>query len=210
MFSKRSRYKNVADTAGIDVVGEDGRVRTVEYKSLRRLPEVEGTFRHTVEESDRLDHLGYKYYKQPVKWWRICDANPDYLSPLGLLGKEPIETVCFTIGCKSGGAGSFNLLLNRLAEEPGIVDAGLEHRAEPCVKEVQHVPEPETEAVTEAVTVTVNSETTTTLLTVVYNRLTVSLPQLLDLIDPAHFSIETPTPVSRVGKQIVIPPDSVS
>ena len=36
---------------------------------------------------DRLDQLAYKYYGQPLQWWHICDANPDFLSPLAPLGR---------------------------------------------------------------------------------------------------------------------------
>ena len=66
-------------------------------KTLRLLPQVSGTFRHTVEDVDRLDHLAYKYYQQPRKWWRISDANPEFLSPQALLGKEPIVTDRFPV-----------------------------------------------------------------------------------------------------------------
>ena len=52
-------------------------------KDLRLLPDVSGTFRHTVDSGDRLDQLAYKYYSQPLQWWNICDANPEFLSPLG-------------------------------------------------------------------------------------------------------------------------------
>ena len=85
MFSKISRYRKLPDVVTIDVQG-----RRLESKSLRLLPEVTGIFLHTVESGDRLDHLAYKYYKQPRKWWRICDANPEFPSPQALLGKESI------------------------------------------------------------------------------------------------------------------------
>jgi len=85
MFSKISRYRKLPDDVTIDADGF-----SFQSKSLRLIPFVDGSFQHTVEEVDRLDHLGYKYYKQPRKWWRICDANPDFPSPQALLGKEPI------------------------------------------------------------------------------------------------------------------------
>lgn len=79
MFSRISRYRKLAD-----VVTTDAKGRKLASKSLRLPPEVSGTFLHTVEEVDRLDHLAYKYYKQPRKWWRICDANPEFMSPQAL------------------------------------------------------------------------------------------------------------------------------
>ncbi|MBA3894065.1 MAG: hypothetical protein H0X69_10280 [Gemmatimonadales bacterium] len=88
MFSKISRYRNIPDVAVRDAKG-----RVLASKSLRLLPEVAGTFLHRVEEVDRLDHLAFKYYEQPRDWWRIADANPDYLSPQALLGHEPRSTL---------------------------------------------------------------------------------------------------------------------
>ena len=70
MFSRISRYQALPDTVTTDSQG-----RTVPSKAVRLLPQVLGTFRHTVEEVDRLDHLAFKYYQQPQKWWRIVDAN---------------------------------------------------------------------------------------------------------------------------------------
>jgi hypothetical protein len=64
---------------------------------LRSFPEVTGIFFHTIEDSDRLDHLANKYYNRPRKWWRICDANPEFMLPQALLGKTPLITQGFPI-----------------------------------------------------------------------------------------------------------------
>ena len=92
MFSRISRYRTLPDIVTTDADG-----RTLVSKTLRPLPQAPGTFRHTVEEADRLDHLAYKYYQEPRKWWRISDANPEFLSPQALLGKEPIVTDRFLV-----------------------------------------------------------------------------------------------------------------
>jgi Phage Tail Protein X len=63
----------------------------------RRLPGLTGTFRHVVAEGERLDQLAYRYYGDPLLWWRICDANPDVLSPLDLIGQEPLITRVFAV-----------------------------------------------------------------------------------------------------------------
>ena len=81
MFSKISRYRKVPD-----VTAPDARDGCWPPRTLRLLPEVTGSFRHTVDAGDRLDQLAYTYYGQPLQWWRICDANPEFLSPLALLG----------------------------------------------------------------------------------------------------------------------------
>ncbi len=92
MFTKISRYYKVPDVAVPDAQG-----RVLASKDLRLLPEVTGTFRHRVQAGDRLDHLAHKYYSQPLQWWHICDANPEFLSPLALLGEEAIVTARFPL-----------------------------------------------------------------------------------------------------------------
>src|SRR5262245_9671228 len=92
MFSRISRYRALPDIVATDAEG-----RTLFSKTLRPLPQAPGTFRHTVEDADRLDHLAYKYYRQPTKWWRLSDANPEFLSPQALLGKDPIVTDRFPL-----------------------------------------------------------------------------------------------------------------
>ena len=77
MFSKISRYRKVPIVTAPDALG-----RLLAATDLRLLPNVSGDFRHTVDAGDRLDQLAYKYYSQPLQWWNICDANPEFLSPL--------------------------------------------------------------------------------------------------------------------------------
>jgi len=92
MFSKTSRYRKLPDVLAVDAAG-----RELPSRSFRLLPEVSGQFLHTIADADRLDQLANTYYQQPQKWWRICDANPEYLSPLALLGKEPIVSARFPL-----------------------------------------------------------------------------------------------------------------
>ena len=87
MLTKRSRYYRLDDTEFPDHAGIERRC-----KALRRVSAVDGQFVHTLEASDRLDHLAYKYYRQSLHWWRICDANPQFATPLALLGKT-VNTV---------------------------------------------------------------------------------------------------------------------
>lgn len=92
MFSKTSRYYKLENTAKPDSGG-----RVFESKALRLLPDVSGQFEHVVEDTDRLDNLAYKYYKKPRQWWRLCDGNPEFISPRGLLGKEPARLTRFDL-----------------------------------------------------------------------------------------------------------------
>src|SRR3954469_4166892 len=92
MFSKISRYRKVPNVSAPDAKGHPQAA-----KDVRLLPNVAGTFRHTVNAGDRLDQLAYKYYAQPLQWWNICDANPEFLSPLAVLGQEPVVTTLFPV-----------------------------------------------------------------------------------------------------------------
>ncbi len=92
MFFKKSRYRKLPDEVTVDRQG-----RRLLSKTLRSQPEVTGIFWHTIEDGDRLDHLAYKYYNQSRKWWRICDANPEFMSPQALLGKTSLITQRFPI-----------------------------------------------------------------------------------------------------------------
>src|SRR5262245_34738668 len=116
MFSKLSRYRTLPD-----VVTADAQGRTVSSKTLRLLPAVPGTFLHTVEEVDRLEHLAFKYYQQPRSWWRICDANPGFMAPQALLGKEPIVTVRFPLALATAeGLPEWAELLRQLTAIVGV------------------------------------------------------------------------------------------
>ncbi len=92
MFSTGSRYRKVPDVAVPDASG-----RVLPAKGARPLPEVTGRFTHTVVSGDRLDQLAFTYYGRPLDYWHICDANPSFLSPLDLLGTEPVGTALFSV-----------------------------------------------------------------------------------------------------------------
>jgi hypothetical protein len=119
MFFKNSRYRQLPDEVTVDVKG-----RRLLSKSLRLLPEVTGIFQHTVDEADRLDHLAYKYYKQSRKWWRICDANPEFLWPQALLGKTPLVTQFFPLTYNDSEP-PWAELLAELAKQVGVLDVQL-------------------------------------------------------------------------------------
>jgi hypothetical protein len=114
MVVKGSRYAGLAD-----VVERDPRnpARTVAAKGLRLLPQVSGEFRHTLAEGERLDHLAAKYYRDPRRWWRICDANPEFLSPLELIGGGPLRTLRVPLGSRA----ATHDLVTRLEAELGVV-----------------------------------------------------------------------------------------
>lgn len=88
MFFKNSRYFKLENAAKLD-----GEGRVFETKELRLLPAASGEFQHIIEDTDRLDTLAHKYYKKSAQWWRICDANPEFSSPRGLLGNETTRVI---------------------------------------------------------------------------------------------------------------------
>ena len=195
MFSKLSRYRKLPDIVTIDVKG-----RTLGSKSIRLLPDVSGVFLHTVEEVDRLDHLAYKYYKQPKKWWRICDANPEFMSPQALLGKEPIVTTRFPLTFSGNGSWPpWSDLFGQLPEIVGVESFYVS-------QEVELVQKEETIGGEE---VTVYVKRIEHSLIVTYNQTNLSTKDLSDLITDAGFEVAEPENIGRIGKNIIIPPDVV-
>jgi hypothetical protein len=91
-YGRDSRYRSVPV---ITRVGPDG--HPLQVDDLRPRPPTPGTFRHTLADDDRLDHLGQRYYGAPRAWWRIADANPEFLSPLALIGQEAITGLRLTL-----------------------------------------------------------------------------------------------------------------
>jgi hypothetical protein len=70
MFFKGSRYETVGDAQLTDSQG-----RAVRYKKIRMVPTTPARFNHLVSQADRLDLVAYRYYRDPLKFWRIADAN---------------------------------------------------------------------------------------------------------------------------------------
>jgi hypothetical protein len=79
VFFRGSRYQDVPT---LEHQGADGRV--IRYKDIRLIPEPPGFAKHVVDEGERLDHVAFHHYRDPERFWRICDANlavhPDELT----------------------------------------------------------------------------------------------------------------------------------
>ncbi len=196
MFSKRSRYRKLDDVVTADAEG-----RSAQSKALRLLPEVSGTFLHTVEEPDRLDHLAYKYYKQPQKWWRICDANPEFMLPQALLGKDPVKTTRFPLTVDEETPEPFWVgLLSAVQKTVGVERAQLAKEETALVDRVRSVGLNE---------VTVKVPEYRYVLIVRHNVMNVDEEALAAQISGLSFTVGPPESVGRVGKQIIIPPNIV-
>src|SRR5215813_14119802 len=195
MFSRISRYQKLPDSVTTDSQG-----RTLPSKTLRLLPQVSGTFRHTVEDVDRLDHLAFKYYQQPLKWWRMSDANPEFLSPQALLGREPLVTDRFPLSFDGNGTQPpWSALVRNLTARVGVEDVKV-------VEETHLVPQAHT---VDGQTVTVYVEQFERAVVVTYNQMNVSAGDLISIMATSGFHVSQPERIGRVGKQIVIPRDVI-
>lgn len=117
MFFEDSRYRTVPVEVTLDSAGR--RLASAD----RRLPtQVTGIFRHTVDDGDRLDMLAYRYYQDSRKWWRILDANPEFMMPQAMLGKTPVITQRFPVSFAASGAPPWNRLLTGVANLVGVED----------------------------------------------------------------------------------------
>lgn len=82
---KSSRY---ARTKTIMIAGANGDV--AEMIEIRDIPKTTGIFYVTPVEGDRLDLLSYRYYRDSLKFWRICDAS-DQMDPFDVVNSgEPL------------------------------------------------------------------------------------------------------------------------
>lgn len=181
MYARGSRYRQVPEVSRQDPSG-----RTLLVTDLRLRPATPGSFQHTVESNDRLDQLAHRYYGKPRKWWRIGDANPEFASPLALLGHDPIRGVRLVVRGESVDRPWWKLLAS-LRATPGVEDA-------------QFAIEPHLigSAVVDMSVVTVR-----------FNQVTTSAEALVAVASAAGFPTDPPQILERVGKRITIPPEGL-
>ena len=82
---KTSRYKK---TDSVFVEGLDGQLS--EMIDIREILVSRGVFNIKPNVTDRLDLLAYRYYRDPLKFWLICDASSQ-MDPFDVL--EPGESL---------------------------------------------------------------------------------------------------------------------
>jgi len=70
MLFKGSRYATVP-IATLD----DRNGRIVRYLRMRVIPDTAADLTHVVDDSERLDHVAFNYFRDSERFWRICDAN---------------------------------------------------------------------------------------------------------------------------------------
>ncbi len=181
MHARGSRYRRTPDVSRQDPSG-----RTLLVTDLRLRQPVPGSFQHTVESNDRLDQLAQRYYGKPRKWWRIGDANPQFASPLALLGHDPIRVARLVV---QGGSPNplWCKLLGSLRAMPGVEDVGF--AIEPHIVGA---------AVVDAAVVTVR-----------FNQATTASDEFVAVAWAAGLSTGPLQTVDQVGKPITIPPEGL-
>jgi hypothetical protein len=192
MFSKDSRYRRQQEVSSVDAGG-----RTLVSAALRLLPPTQGKFRHLLSDNDRADQLADKYYKQPRKWWRICDANPQFMSPQALLGKDAMAEVRVPVRFP-GTPPPWASVLASISARLGVETVSLE-RDWSLAAEQQ---------VVGGQIVTVNVERSADAVRVTYNRLNLTASEIAALLTGLGFEVEPPQTIDRAGKPIVVPPDT--
>jgi hypothetical protein len=79
MFFKGSRYAPVPENTLIDTSG-----RVLRYKTTRFIAPAPAQVGHILSDGERVEHVAYFYYRDPERFWRICDTNqvmdPDELN----------------------------------------------------------------------------------------------------------------------------------
>lgn len=180
MYARGSRYRQVPEVSRQNPSG-----RTLLVTDLRLRQPVPGSFQHTVESNDRLDLLAHRYYGKPRTWWRIGDANPEFASPLALLGHDPIRVARLVVQGRSPDPPWWKLL-GSLRAMPGVEDVRFAIE--------QHVMG---DAVVDVGVVTVR-----------FNQATTAADAFVASASAAGFPTAAPPQVvDQAGKPITIPPE---
>lgn len=189
VFDRFSRYRTVPDVAVPDATG-----RVVASKDIRPLPDVTGTFRHTVHAGDRPDQLASTYYGDPLRYWRICDANPDFPSPLALVDREPLVTTRFPVTF-DGATPPWSVLIAALSATVGVLAVSVvEDSTLVAVKRTVGGQE---------VTVLVDRFDRAVLVT--RNAVNVTASALVTVLTDHGFGAGPPGDLGQLGRPIVIP-----
>lgn len=76
MFFKGSRYEKTPEATITDANG-----RVTRYKKVRFIPATPPQTAYTVAQGERLDQIAFRAFRDPERFWRICDANASLWPP---------------------------------------------------------------------------------------------------------------------------------
>lgn len=88
MAEKKDRSSRYAKTPIVVVQDRSG--RNVELRALREIPVRGAQFSLTPTQDDRLDMLAFRFYRDPLVFWRLCDANDEMDPQDVVMPGEPI------------------------------------------------------------------------------------------------------------------------
>lgn len=196
MFFKNSRYRKEPYTVIVKAYG-----RQAKSVRLRRTPATQGTFLHTIQEGERLDHLGFRYYRAPQKWWHLADAAADFLSPLDLLGTTALHRVRIGLDHDDEtGPPPWSALAAALSCLPGVEDFLFEEEVLLSEQSVE----------SDGETIPVAEEIFQRSVLVTYNSLNLGVHQITAATAGSGFDPGAAESIGRTGKKIVIPPDGAA
>lgn len=72
MIDRRSRYARTPV-----LTADDGRGGSQQVLDLRETPDTAAVLRIVATDADRLDLLAFRYYRDPTRFWRVCDATAE-------------------------------------------------------------------------------------------------------------------------------------
>jgi hypothetical protein len=88
MFAKGSRYEKVPIATY-----KDPSQRAIAYVTTRYIGPTPAFIGHQVTDGERLDLIAHQYFRDPLRFWRICDANlatwPDEILVVGAVIAVP-------------------------------------------------------------------------------------------------------------------------
>ncbi len=70
MFFKGSRYEKVPTRSLTDSEGH-----AIAFVGTRFIPPTPASVGHQVVDGERLDLIAWQHFRDPQRFWRICDAN---------------------------------------------------------------------------------------------------------------------------------------
>ena len=194
MFAKDSRYYKLNDVTNTDATG-----REMLSKPLRLTPDLSAQTYHIVDELDRIDLIAHRYFRKTKKWWRICDANTDYLSPRELLGKEPIVITRFPLlGVDTFKQFPWAQLINSLKDELGVLNVECYEKSQ-LQESVQNV---------NGELISLWSERFVRAADITYNLENLTADDVTQFLVLGGFSVAAPIALRRIGSEIAIPSNS--
>lgn len=193
MFLKNSRYYDLDD-----IVTPDSNGIKHKSKMIRRIPRVDGKFEHNIEAGDRLDLLANRYYRKPLRWWRICDANSDIFSPIEMLGDGVMATIRLYIDSLTDVTPfPWRDVVRPVSQLNGVEQVNVYERVEELFLEP---------IVIGSETVNVNKERFKRHVDITFNRNLVTDSEIRNAALTSGVELSDPVNIGRAGKPLTIPP----